>query len=345
MMTALRSARLIDVSSPYTHISIILLSDFWHHDGRTLAAGLVQQPFRWVGDPQSILHNGKGNYSCPSSAAAGAAATTGCPSPPLSPAQALEQVPVAPGKTYLLRVIGATSLSFLDFAIEGHTLTVVEADGNYVIPYETTHLPVNSGERYGVLLRTRAPQQPSPAQPRSFWIATETRFRALNRGYAVLQYTDNAAVAGAVPDELVLPPTPAAEFAHPGTWAPEILDLQRQYMTVLADNAPPEAWEPLRDQVYRRQAQAAIEWARGLRAGTTLDVIPRGGATRELRLVQHQCRASRDGAEVYTPYDPATETYLTRNNGNGYLRCVGVWVSPVHVCSARLAGRNLKTQS
>ena len=210
-----------------------------------------------------------------------------------------------------------------------HTHT--QADGNYVRPYETTHLPVNSGERYGVLLRTRAPQQPSLEQPRSFWIATETRFRALNRGYAVLQYTDSAAIAGAAPEELVLPPTPAAEFAHPGTWAPGILDLQRQYMTMLADNAPPEAWEPLRDQVYRRQAQAAIEWARGLRAGTTLDVIPRGGATQELRLVQHQCRASWDGAEVYTPYDPATETYLTRNNGNGFLRYVGVWFLPVHV--------------
>ena len=101
-----------------------MLSDFWHRDGRTLAAGLVQQPFRWVGDPQSILHNGKGNYSCPASATA----TTACPSPPLSPAQALEQVLVEPGKTYLLRVIGATSLSFLDLAVEGHALTVVEAD-------------------------------------------------------------------------------------------------------------------------------------------------------------------------------------------------------------------------
>ena len=113
-----------------------------------------------MGDPQSILHNAKGNYSCSFPVGtAGEATTTACPSPPLSPAQALEQVLVEPGKTYLLRVIGATSLSFLDFAIEGHTLTVVEADGNYVIPYETTHLPVNSGERYGVLLRTRAPQQ------------------------------------------------------------------------------------------------------------------------------------------------------------------------------------------
>lgn len=280
-----------------------------------------------MGDPQTILHNGKGNYSCPH--------TAGCPSPPLSPAQALEQVLVQPGKTYLLRIIGATSLSFLDFAIEGHMLAVVEADGNYVRPYETTHLPVNSGERYGVLLRTRAKQQPSE-QPRSaFWIATETRFRALNKGYAVLQYTDNA--AGIAP-ELVLPPTPASDFAHPGTWSLEILELQRQYMAMLANNDPPEAWEPLRDQVYRLQAQATIEWTRGLRAAAaTLDMIPQGDATREMRLVQHQCRASRDGAEVYTPYDPATETYLTRNNGNGYLRYAGIVCVPVngwdaHVC-------------
>jgi FtsP/CotA-like multicopper oxidase with cupredoxin domain len=36
---------------------------------------------------------------------------------------------VEPGKTYLLRVISATSLSFLDMAIQGHNLTIVEADG------------------------------------------------------------------------------------------------------------------------------------------------------------------------------------------------------------------------
>ena len=306
-----------------------MLSDFWHRDGRTLAAGRVQQPFRWVGDPQSSLHNGKGNYSCPTPATA----TTACPSPPLSPAQALEQVLVEPGKTYLLRVIGATSLSFLDLAVEGHALTVVEADGNYVQPYETTHLPVNSGERYGVLLRTRAQQ---PEQP-SFWIATETRFRTLTRGLAVLQYTDDAgaAAAAAAPPslELIMPPTPAADFVHPGTWAPEILELQKQYMTKLANNDPTEAWEPLRDRVYRLQAQAMIDWTRGLRAlaaSSSGSVIPQGNATRAMRLVQHQCRASRDGGEVYTPYDPATETYVTRNNGNGYLR----WVLWIYVSTA-----------
>jgi hypothetical protein len=300
-----------------------MLSDWWNRqDGRAMAAGLVQQPFHWVGPPQSILHNGKGNYTCPLSPGAPCTASQ-------TPAQVLEQVVVQPGKTYLLRLVAATTLHFLDFAVEGHTLTVVEADGNYVAPYETTHLPINSGERYGVLLRTRARQQEPPPPPeqeqqqqeqqqQSYWIATETRFRALLKGYAVLQYQSSASPE---PPPLVLPPTPAADFHHPGTWAPEILALQTRYMTMLGDGAPAEAWEPVRDQTYRLQAQAAIDWTRGLRAlAPQSAAVLRGNATRELRLVQHQCRASRDGAVVYTPYDPVTETYLTRNNGEGYLR-------------------------
>lgn len=290
-----------------------MLSDWWHQDGRSLAAGLVQQPFRWMGDPQSLLVNGKGNYTA-------CASTPRCTPP--TPAQALEQVLVAPGKTYLLRVVGATSLSFLDFAVEGHTLTVVEADGHYVAPYDVTHLHVNSGERYGVVLRTHESQQ---QQQQRYWIGVETRFRQLLKGYAVLQYASTSTQEA----ELALPPTDAAAFVHPGTWDAGILDLQKEYMTMMVEGAPAEAWEPVRDQVYRLEAQAAIDWADGLKAlarpppqPLTVPVLPAGNATSRLRLVQHQCRVSRDGAAVYTPYDEATETYLARNNGNGYLRCV-----------------------
>lgn len=43
-------------------------------------------------------------------------------------------IDVEPGKTYRMRVIGATALSFNMFAIEGHEdLEVIEADG-YIPP-------------------------------------------------------------------------------------------------------------------------------------------------------------------------------------------------------------------
>ena len=111
---------------------LLILSDWYHTDGRSLAAGLAQRNFRWMGDPQSILHNGKGNYSC-----AGVCSNNKGPSllqykcTPQTIAQALEQILVETGKTYLLRVISVTTLSFLDFAIEGHNMTIVEADGKW----------------------------------------------------------------------------------------------------------------------------------------------------------------------------------------------------------------------
>jgi L-ascorbate oxidase len=89
----------------------------------------MQQKFRWMGDPQSILHNGKGNYSCPPVANAPSLAQFKCT--PQTAEQALAAIKVEPGKTYLLRVISTTTLSFLDLAIEGHNMTVVEADGAF----------------------------------------------------------------------------------------------------------------------------------------------------------------------------------------------------------------------
>ena len=41
----------------------------------------------------------------------------------------LSSIDVEPGKTYRLRFIGSTALSFVSLAIEGHDLQVIEADG------------------------------------------------------------------------------------------------------------------------------------------------------------------------------------------------------------------------
>jgi L-ascorbate oxidase len=106
---------------------LLQLSDWWHMEGREHTAGLVAQPFRWTGDPQSLLHNGKGNYTCGPPVQDPGLARFKCT--PQAVARGFEVVPVERGKTYLLRVISTTSLSYLDLAIEGHTLTVVEADG------------------------------------------------------------------------------------------------------------------------------------------------------------------------------------------------------------------------
>lgn len=60
---------------------------------------------RWVGDPESLLINGKGNFTCTTTKKWGSC-------------QGLEVIQVEPDKTYYLRLIGVQSLDMIDFAIE-----------------------------------------------------------------------------------------------------------------------------------------------------------------------------------------------------------------------------------
>lgn len=63
--------------------------------------------------------------------------------------------PVNPGKTYLLRVTNIGNLLPTYFEIEGHELTIVEADGIYVEPYKVDRLFLTAAQRYAVLLTTK----------------------------------------------------------------------------------------------------------------------------------------------------------------------------------------------
>ena len=48
---------------------------------------------------------------------------------------------------YRFRVIGAQSLYAYSLSIDGHTLTVIAADGHFISPIEVDYLIVHSGER------------------------------------------------------------------------------------------------------------------------------------------------------------------------------------------------------
>ncbi|KAK9289447.1 hypothetical protein L1049_007602 [Liquidambar formosana] len=62
---------------------------------------------------------------------------------------------VKPGKTYLLRLINAALNDELFFSIANHTLTVVEADANYVKPFKTNIVLITPGQTTSVLLKTK----------------------------------------------------------------------------------------------------------------------------------------------------------------------------------------------
>ncbi|KAH9295255.1 hypothetical protein KI387_038843, partial [Taxus chinensis] len=128
---------IVDASGkePFTYhgeLSIVL-NDWWHKSTYEQAVGLSSNPFVWVGEPQSLLIEGRGKYNCSATSKSCNATNTQC-SPYI--------LPVQPGNTYRLRIASVTSLSALNFLIQGHKMRVVEADGHYVEPVEVDNLDV-----------------------------------------------------------------------------------------------------------------------------------------------------------------------------------------------------------
>lgn len=120
-----------DVINPikYDREIIIILSDFYSDYENKQILMLKSHPFMWVGPPQYILANGVNRYN----------------------------ISVYYGLTYLIRFICATADSYINITIPNHNMTIVEVEGTYVEPIDTSHLWINAGERYTVLLRADNP--------------------------------------------------------------------------------------------------------------------------------------------------------------------------------------------
>lgn len=75
------------------------------------------------------------------------------------------------------------------FCLQNHKMKVVEADGNYVEPFETADLDIYSGESYSVLITTNQ----DPAQ--NYWISIGVRGRKPQTPQAltILNYQPNSA--------------------------------------------------------------------------------------------------------------------------------------------------------
>uniref|UniRef100_A0A0D2ZVH2 L-ascorbate oxidase n=1 Tax=Brassica oleracea var. oleracea TaxID=109376 RepID=A0A0D2ZVH2_BRAOL len=186
----------------YDYDRSLLLTDWYHKGMSEKATGLASIPFKWVGEPQSLMIQGRGRFNC----------TNNLMTPQRSEAEVYNAshadcsrlvLTVIPGKTYRLRIGSLTSLSALSFQIEGHNLTVVEADGHYVEPFTVRNLFIYSGETYSVLLK--ADQNPS----RNYWITTSivSRPEKTPPATAVLNYHPN--------HPRKHPPTPASSNFRP----------------------------------------------------------------------------------------------------------------------------------
>ncbi len=59
-------------------------------------------------------------------------------------------------KTYRLRLINSGSFVAMLFSVDDHVLTVIEADGTPVTPFDVASVSVAVAQRYSVLLHTNA---------------------------------------------------------------------------------------------------------------------------------------------------------------------------------------------
>ncbi|KAK7316620.1 hypothetical protein RJT34_00222 [Clitoria ternatea] len=161
----------------------LLLSDLWHTSSHEQEVGLSSKPFRWIGEPQSLLINGRGQFNC--SLAAKLVNTTLPQCNFRGGEQCAPQIlHVEPNKTYRIRIASTTSLASLNLAISNHKLVVVEADGNYVQPFAVDDIDIYSGETYSVLLRTD--QNPN----NNYWVSIGVRGRLPKtpQGLTILNY-------------------------------------------------------------------------------------------------------------------------------------------------------------
>lgn len=68
-----------------------------------------------------------------------------------------------PNTTYRIRLINAGSFAAIQFSVDDHVLTVVEADGTVVEPYRVSNVRIDVAQRYSVLLTT-------DSTPGAFWM-------------------------------------------------------------------------------------------------------------------------------------------------------------------------------
>ena len=93
-----------------------------------------------------------------------------------------------PGERVRLRLINGSSMTFFDVRIPGLKMSVVEADGNSVVPVLVDELRLGVAETYDVIVQ--------PAEDRAYTIFAQSEDRT---GYARGTLATRAGIAGAIP--------------------------------------------------------------------------------------------------------------------------------------------------
>ncbi|KAI0241256.1 hypothetical protein L0F63_006416 [Massospora cicadina] len=169
--SVMKRAIKLDKRFRYDREKVIILSELWHRSREEIYNYLTTTPFKSFHTPNSILTNGR-TFDIWDEAI--------FPALPFN--EGYSVVKVKPNTRYRLRIIGAQTRSFFTFTIPHHRLTVIEADGTLIRPFEVDHIDINSGMRYSVILQTK----PEPAN--YFMYTTILDGDRVRNGVAILHY-------------------------------------------------------------------------------------------------------------------------------------------------------------
>ncbi|KAI1350407.1 L-ascorbate oxidase [Xylaria sp. FL0043] len=158
----------------------VVLGDFYSKSDREIETDLTSTPFKWPGEPDSLIFNDR----------SGTASFDDAPDDSCKP----YIITVDPGKTYRFRFIGGATISFIQAGIEDHTnLTIISADGYYTKPAQVDHIQIGGGQRFDALITMKSEDELAAEGRYQYWIRYETRGRSPGlQGYALLQYTYNS---------------------------------------------------------------------------------------------------------------------------------------------------------
>jgi L-ascorbate oxidase len=166
-----------DLNDQLENERVLILSDWYSkRNASNLLEGILAAPFKWVGDADSIVTNGKA--PCQGEECVGEPDYT--------------VISVEEGQDYRLRIINSASLGYFTFKIAGHALTIIEIDSYPCVPYTVDNLEINSGQRYSVLIS--ADQNPkdyvidTQGSINSLTIPVRWRKTGPSNGQAVLRY-------------------------------------------------------------------------------------------------------------------------------------------------------------
>ena len=164
----------------------VFLQDFYTETGEQQAAGLKNWPFTWIGNPDSLLINGKG--LAPKCDATEEGSDFGNPFTCLDTCDDLlswlPKLTVKPNKTYRLRIINSSQLTMQNVAITGHKMSIVEVEGTVIDPpVEVENYDLAPGQRVSVLITT-------DQMPENYLVETTVRERDIPglTGRLILQY-------------------------------------------------------------------------------------------------------------------------------------------------------------